>query len=154
MNRLEIGPYIITYDRVATMDCYAHIQRGDAERCGCKDCMNFILARNTVFPVEFLGYLSKFGIDYRKEAEVYHFGKNEKGNHSYGGIFYFIGMMQTKSDSESDADISLCTDSQSFSFSVTNGRSLAQNEFDDRELVEITFKVEVPWLLDESEMTQ
>jgi hypothetical protein len=152
MDHFEIGPCLINYDRDATMDCYSRIAQGDSDICDCIYCRNFVLARDSVFPDEFLGLLIKLGIDYRKDAEVYQFCQMENGLHLYGGLFYFVGQMRSKPDSESDPHITLGPDSKRISFWIVNGRSLAQEEFGQQDLSEITFDVQVPWVLAEPDV--
>ncbi len=150
MDRFEIGPCIITYDRDATLDSYSRIPQGGADDCDCQYCRNYILTRDKVFPPEFLALLIQLGIDFRKEAEVYHFARMENGRHLYGGSIYFVGEMRSIPDSKLDHDMSLCSESRRISFSIINGRSLApQDEFGKQDLCEIRFEVEVPWLLNE-----
>jgi len=75
----------------ATLAAYAELQHGDAERCGCSGCRNFIAARAQAFPGTFRTFLAELGIDPNKEGEAIHYGPVEPSLHFYGGWFYFVG---------------------------------------------------------------
>lgn len=79
----------IDYER--TIAVYDKIEQGSPENCICHDCKNFSANRENIYPQEFKQLLSELGIDYKKEAEIYHMGKLEDGLHHYGGWFHFKG---------------------------------------------------------------
>ena len=85
METMSIGPWVVKYDAETTRAVYAQIESGDAERCGCEPCLNFARVREKVYPQEALKVLDKLGVDFTKEAEVYHFSKVRPGWHHYGG---------------------------------------------------------------------
>jgi hypothetical protein len=63
---------------------------GDAERCGCSYCLNFIAQRQTAYPENFRLLLDQPVIDPEKEGEVYECSPD--GNSTiYGGWFYLVG---------------------------------------------------------------
>jgi hypothetical protein len=88
---LRIGDQLIGFDREATVAAYSQIRHGDAERCGCAGCRNFIAARAQAFPDKFRAFLDDIGIDVNKEGEAVHYGPVEGDVHFYGGWFYFVG---------------------------------------------------------------
>ena len=91
MAELRLGDQLVRYDRDATVAAYAQLQNGDAERCGCSGCRNFISAREQAFPRQFKVLLAELGIDLTKDGEVVDFGVVDGGMHYYEGWFYFVG---------------------------------------------------------------
>jgi len=68
----SFGQWQYTVDVAATAEAYARAPHGDAQRCRCSTCRNFISIRDTVLPNEFRNFLLSLGIDPLKEGEVYH----------------------------------------------------------------------------------
>jgi hypothetical protein len=157
METLQIGPWVIKYDADSTRKVYEQIPDGDAERCGCEFCMNFSLARNQVYPKDVIQVLTKLGVDFKKEEEVYHFRRVEPGWHHYGGNFHFVGTIGTvspkkNSDAQSSQEDFIAVN-QNFSWFFNTKRDLAIDAFGDQPLVQIIFNVRVPWLLETEEPT-
>ncbi len=50
MKRVIFRRWTVAVDVEATTKAYAGIERGDAERCGCTPCVNFVAAREQVYP--------------------------------------------------------------------------------------------------------
>jgi len=61
-----------------------------AVTCTCIPCKNYLAVREKYFPQQTSEVLQSFGIQYKKDIEVYHMGKVE-GLHLYGLWFYFVG---------------------------------------------------------------
>ena len=93
MAEFRLGDQLVQYDRNATLAAYAELQHGDAERCGCSGCRNFIATREQAFPDMFRTFLAELGIDANKEGEAIHYGPISGGQHFYGGWFYFVGKL-------------------------------------------------------------
>jgi hypothetical protein len=85
-------------DEARTAESYARASQGDAERCGCSFCRNFIAARDVALPREFWEFLVRLGIDPLKDGEVYHEGRLAPGNHCYGGWYHFVGELTETGD--------------------------------------------------------
>ncbi|HET8825026.1 MAG TPA: hypothetical protein VFM77_07850 [Terriglobales bacterium] len=98
MTELRIGDQFIRFDRQATIAVYSAISQGDAERCGCQGCRNFIIQRNAIYPREFRDLLTKIGIEVTKEGEAVHEGPKDNA-HFYSGWFYFFGEVIEKGES-------------------------------------------------------
>jgi hypothetical protein len=105
-----------------------------------------------VYPTEFKEFLELLGIDYTKEAEVYHFGRVSPGWHLYGGCFYFIGTAQ-KIVNEPDGKVEAkSSERENFQWHLLGTRALAQESFEEhRSLVEVNFKAKVPWVIEGEE---
>ena len=91
MGELRLGDQLVRYDRDATLAAYAQLQHGDAERCGCAGCRNFIAGREQAFPDAFRTFLAELGIDPNKEGEAIHYGPVDGDLDFYGSWFYFVG---------------------------------------------------------------
>lgn len=97
MIELRVGDQLVRFDRDLTIAAYSHVERGDADRCGCLPCRNFALLRGTAYPPDFREFLAALGIDPNKEGEAFHYGPKE-GQHLYGGWFYFVGELAEKGE--------------------------------------------------------
>ena len=140
------GEWLYTFDRDATVAAYARAPHGDAARCGCTYCMNFIAVRDVALPEDFRHFLQELGIDPKKEGEVYHDGRKEQGAHFYGGWYHFVGSLETTGDF---APVRF-----SGGLIAYMCRSYAPNlpAFDGLPLVQLEFRAEnVPWVLVEIE---
>jgi hypothetical protein len=91
MVELRLGDQLVRYDCDATVAAYAQFQQGDAERCGCSGCRNFVAAREQAFPGQFNTLLDELGVDPTKDWEVVDYGAVEGDMHFYEGWFYFVG---------------------------------------------------------------
>lgn len=141
------GDWLFSVDRDATVAAYARTPHGDAVRCGCAYCRNFIAVRGTALPADFQRFLRELGIDPEKEAEVYHEGREAPGAHYYGGWFHFVGSLERTGDF-SPATFSGGLISYMCSRSAPNLPAL-----DGLPLVQLEFRAaKVPWGLPEPEL--
>lgn len=145
METLRINLWAIEFDYDVTKSAYSKILQSDPERCGCSYCKNFILARQKVYPKEFLNVLTRIGIDSHKEAEVAEFGEIKPGLHSYCGWFHFVGRI-LKRPKEDD----YLSKSENFSWSFTPQRICLPDAFNkEMPIAQVDFLANVPWLLKE-----
>ena len=91
---MEIGPWTVEVDVEATRsELYAEAVSGCAE-CGCRDCRNFIAARDRIYAAPVRQLLASMGIAGDKELEAYPLGPDiVSGGIHYGGWFPFIGLV-------------------------------------------------------------
>ncbi|MHC4060920.1 MAG: hypothetical protein ACYSUC_05675 [Planctomycetota bacterium] len=154
METLSIGRWVVSYDAETTRKAYAQIESGDAERCGCEYCLNFARVRDDVYPEEALKILNQLGVDFRKEAEVYHFSKVKPGWHHYGGSLHFVGKIEKvvhelrPTDGEPTRFLKLA---ENFSWLLSSRRELVPDVFGDLPVVQIIIDAKVPWVLDTDE---
>ena len=140
------GEWRYTSDRGATIAAYSKTECGGSDTCKCDGCRNYVRARGSLFPSEFLRLLADLGIDASKEAEAYHNARISPGFHDYGGWFHFVGMLEVTDDFPS-VDFG-------GGFSVWMCKAIAPriSALDDSPAVEVGFHSSaVPWLLDEPE---
>jgi hypothetical protein len=142
-------------DPEATRTAYAQIESGAPERCGCDYCRNFIALREQSYPREVLDLLAQLGIDYRREAEVYHLARLPGGLHQYGGWFHFIGTFEGPEPWEADASgrrrLHMVPIDDRFSLTFRREAQLAPEPLKDQPLVQLEFAVQIPWILDRPE---
>jgi hypothetical protein len=140
------GQWQYSVDRDATVAAYERVAHGDAVRCGCNGCRNFVAARSQVFPAEFLALLNSLGIDPTKEGEVYTEGRKAPGSHYYGGWFHFVG------DLPITGDFAFVPFSNCLLVSMGKKSAPGLPELDGLPLVQLEFRAEnVPWVLSEEE---
>ena len=140
------GQWQYSVDREATVAAYARAEHGDAVRCGCNGCRNFVAARSQVFPPDFLALLYSLGIDPSKEGEVYTEGRKALGSHNYGGWFHFVGELSVT------GDFAYVPFSNGLLASMSRRSAPGLPELDGMPLVQLEFRVEdVPWVLAEEE---
>ena len=156
MEILHIDPWIIKYDKEATLQAYDQIEIGDPERCGCGHCLNFAAARREIYPEKVKKIFEKLGIDYKKEVEVYHLQRIKPGWYYYGGWFHFVGTIVEVVNNLVPLDVNgepvdYVPINKDFSWYFRSKRDLAHNAFHDQPLVQINFTCNVPWILNTQE---
>jgi hypothetical protein len=153
MRNFQYKYWLIEFDREATIDVYKNIEKGDAERCRCCYCRNFIVARDVVYPPDFITFLQDVGIDYKKEGEVFQCYKIRPGLHLYGGWFHFVGKVHNVSTAEEN-DVIDFQDGE-FHCSVTPVSGPLHENFNEywkeRLVAEANFRASVPWLISDPE---
>ena len=91
MDLLELPGWRIEYDRSATAAAHERAPASGPETCGCGPCRNWAASRIRFLPEAFRELLSRLGIPFDREAEVYHNCRLESGLHSYGAWYHFVG---------------------------------------------------------------
>lgn len=141
MPERRLGDQLIRYDRDATVAAYSQVRHGDAERCGCSGCRNFIAGRTQAFPDAFRTFLAELGIDPNKEGEVYECGPVEGGLYFYGGWFYFVGELV-------EAGQRLSNEGESFEYWFSSSFPSPLAVF-GKAVATVEFTTRIPWILDE-----
>jgi hypothetical protein len=93
METLSIGRWLLKYDKRATILAYDQIQSGAAQSCSCDYCLNFVAARDKIYPLKVKAIFEQLGVDYKKELEVFYCNKEKTGLHCYAGEFHFVGYL-------------------------------------------------------------
>lgn len=138
------GPWTYTVDREATASAYCRAEVGGVDSCPCAPCRNFRLVRDRVFPPEFLMLLDQFGIDPRKDAEIYYIAKLASNVHAYAGWFHFVGILE-KTEGDQLANIR-----DDFGIWMHCACVLRLPTLKDLPMVQLEFDARaVPWVLDE-----
>ena len=123
ITSLTYRDWILECDVDATRRAYEGLLHGGAEECGCSGCRNFIEQREFVFPAEVLNLFGRLGMNYRRDAEIYHIARMESGSH-YGGWFHFVGNILKE-------PIGPVKIEDRFTIDFLNDRSLAAKSFED-----------------------
>lgn len=100
MHPVRYHAWAIQVDVEATARAYAQLSTGEAEKCGCRDCLNWISHRLSAFPAEFIQFIRQLGIDPLKETEIaeYEGGGVEPSRNLYSGEFLFHGELLSGPD--------------------------------------------------------
>ena len=142
MDRMQSGDQTIRYDREQTRKAYAAVKGGDAERCGCSYCLNFVAQRATAYPENFRLLLDQLGIDPEKEGEVYECGPDGPLR-VYGGWFYFVGELIEAGERMTDA-------ASGFQYFFTDAKRLPSPQVDFGEnVLAVEFVTKLPWVISE-----
>ena len=127
----------------------------DRDRQRHSRTLNFIAQREQSYPREVLDLLARLGIDYRREAEVYHLARLPSGMHQYGGWFHSAGSFEGPDPWEADASgrrrLRMTPVDGRFSLTFRRDAQLAPDPLKDQPLVQLEFLVHVPWILDRPE---
>ena len=90
LRTFEQNGWILEVDRESTAELYQKIPL--ISECTCGYCLNFVTAY-VHFPQAVKDFFEQFGIDPRREGEVYHLGDEKEGTFLYGGFFHFVGRL-------------------------------------------------------------
>ncbi len=71
MQVINILPWKVHCDNIATRNAYHKINKGYAENCGCEHCLNFLNVREEFFPEKVKIIFQELGIDYQKGYSGY-----------------------------------------------------------------------------------
>jgi hypothetical protein len=141
----KFGEWEYICDRQATEEAYTRAVGGGSTACSCNGCRNFVAARHTAFPATFIELLKSWGIDSRKDGEVYHNARLASGLHDYGGWFHFIGKL------EKTGDFQAVELRPGFTAWLLKASAPPLDVLHGLPLVEVQFHTDrVPWVLDES----
>lgn len=94
MESFNINGHIVKVDVQKTIALYERLPLvSDKAHCGCEDCRYYTQA--IVHASQAIQhFFAQFGIDPRKEAEVWRASKNEDGTYYYVADYHFIGEIQ------------------------------------------------------------
>ena len=146
MTKIDYRDWIFDCDVEATQQAYENILAGGLEGCGCSGCRNFLEQRESVFPQEVVHLFGALGINYERDAEIYHTARMESGLHLYGGWFHFIGSVSKQPNGPAQVG-------EHFTIDFLVDRALAAKSFESQPLIQVEITAEVPWVLkDEKEM--
>jgi hypothetical protein len=99
IERLEIGGYVVEYDREATAAAYSCIVVSGPESCGCWYCRNWAAGRERVVPAAVRDLLTRLGVPLAGEIEVWEV-PDEEHAHLYGGWYMVIGRLVSRPPEE------------------------------------------------------
>jgi hypothetical protein len=156
METLSIEPWLLKHDKHATALAYAQIQSGAAEGCACDYCLNFVAARENIYPLEVQAMLEQLGVDYKKELELFWCNKEETGLHCYAGEFHFVGYLVDNDhagncpDSEAVA-LNFENEAQNFIWRFSDKVIRPNKAFAGKALVAFHYAIRIPWVLKQTE---
>ena len=149
MDRYSIAEWTVFHDREATREFYNghHLITDD---CDCLYCRNYLRAIPEL-PKELLALLDRFGIDPRKEAEVYQCMKNEDGRHLYGASYHLVGELMVDEDYIASEDDLYKRDGlyllfKDYCIRFSSDVVLVPESF-PRPVIQLEFQVTIPWVV-------
>lgn len=142
-THFQIGGYELEFDPAATAACYARVQLPGPEACGCAHCRNWIAAREKVLPSQLRDLLLRLGIPENGEIEVWE-TPGQSQSHIYGGWYFIVGRIL-------NGKVGRTFEIDSFEMSFRSWGSFAVSAFEDQEVCELHFQVEIGEFLEEAE---
>ena len=140
MTRVHYRDWVFDCDVEGTRKAYEEIPAGGVDTCDCSGCRNFLAQRESAFPKEVLTLFSQLGINYERDAEIYHVCRLDSGMHSYGGWFHFMGSIAEQPNGPA-------TISEHFTIDFMVNNALAAKAFEKHKLVQVEITAELPWVL-------
>ncbi len=144
MAEITYREWMFDCDVEATRRAYETISAGSVEACECSGCKNFLAQRDSIFPEEIRKLFDELGVNYKRDAEIYHIAQLQPGLHQYGGWFHFVGNILRQPLGPASMD--------HFTVDFVPDRSLAANAFENYSLVQIEITMEIPWVLTEEQL--
>lgn len=144
MAQIRYRDWVLDCDVEATRAGYQTISQGGAESCNCAGCRNFLAQRDAAYPPEVLNLFNELGVNYKRDAEIYHTARLEPDVHLYGGWFHFVGNIVTQPTGP--------TTLNNFTIDFIPNNALAIKAFENQPLVQIEITVKLPWVLSEPEL--
>ncbi len=146
MEQLDLEGWIVKFDAERTRLAYAASDHG-AHDCSCWYCRNFIAARDSAYSTPFLELLERLGVERHKEAEVYELGPaSAPKTRLYAGWYHFVGEVTV--DPGTETKLAEKDETQWYVHFTQRG-DLAPQSFRGLKLVQVGFRVELPWVLTE-----
>lgn len=139
MNYYTIGKWKIQYDRATTLKLYKEIRPSLIWQCNCYSCRNYNFIREKIYPGNFLEILDKLGINYKKEAEIYHIRKTGFKKQLYCGWYHFTGRFIKNPGRNSVIYLS-----DNFQIFFTENKILVHDVFNTHPVIQVEFKTILP----------
>ena len=144
MTEIAYRDWVFDCDVEITRRAYETISAGGVETCECSGCKNFLAQRDSVFPAETMKLFDELGVNYKRDAEIYHITRLSPGLHQYGGWFHFVGNIVKQPVGPANLD--------HFTIDFVPGKALAAEAFASHPLVQIEITAEIPWVLTTAEL--
>jgi hypothetical protein len=149
MVRITFASWVLECDPEATRGVLAALPAGGPEECGCLYCRNFVLARATVYGPRFRALLAALGVPPDRESEVYENGPGARpGYRLYGGWFNAVGRVIAGPEG---AELAGKAADPGLEVGIVPAKALVPDALAGREVLEIGFHVQVPWLVPDPE---
>ena len=144
MTEITYRDWVFDCDVEGTRKAYESIAAGGVETCECTGCKNFLVQRDSLFPDEVLNLFKQLGVNYKRDAEIYHTARLRPGVHLYGGWFHFVGAIRNEPIGPAKFD--------NFTIDFITDPTLADKAFENQPLVQIEITTEISWALPEKEI--
>lgn len=163
---LQVLDWRLRTDAETTRLAHESMLIGGPESCGCLYCRNFAAARQLAYPAEALELFSSLGIRMDRETEVVAPVRTSEGRWFYGGWFHFVGeiidgpelppLVKTH-DVQSDVEGGVVRKLEykplvdGFEIAFSTQAHLLPEPFKERQVVQLEFSTEIPWVIPERE---
>ena len=140
IEQIHFRGWILEVDAAATSAAYEAARPVGPEACGCRDCRNFIAARDVAYPPDLKELATRVGVVPLTETETWEHGPVDPAHplvRLYGGFFHFVGRI-IHDPGTSDSDVYFMEQ-----------RSLLPDTFGPQAVVQVEFSFSAPWLLEE-----
>jgi len=149
----RIGRWELDIDPVLTAECFA---RSNGPRCNCEGCRNFRALGENAFPIPFRALAAELGIDLSKPSELGHYSIGPGSLHDMHGWFHLVGSIRFGRDATRQvAENSWWADDEPLlglpELGFTNRTALLPEAFKGLPIVQLDFRMGVPWVLDDSD---
>ena len=143
---LDFGPHLLRCDPEATRRALDAVALAFPERCGCRDCLNFIAARERVYTSETVELLARplvqQGIAPGKEVEALRCHQLPNGLHRYEVWMHFAGTVLTAFDA---APFEVAEHVSCWCSRIATGP--IERAFGDGPVAQVAFIADLPWLI-------
>jgi hypothetical protein len=147
-----IGRWKVDIDPVRTADCFARYPNDVP--CNCEGCRNFRALGENAFPIPFRTVAAELGIDLSKPSEIGHYDYGPGSVHDMHGWFHLVGKIKSGRDAKRQvAENSWRADDEPLlglrELGFTDRIDLLPEAFEGLPIVQLDFRIEVPWVLNE-----
>jgi hypothetical protein len=150
MQRAQIGPWEIAYDREATQAAYAAGGDCNDYYCGCQGCMNY-LANARAFPEEMRQFFDSLGIDPTKPSHLSCAIATSENEYFYDGWYHVIGHQASGEAISFEGFPYHITDD--FWVGLASSPIHVPKEIPEEQALQLDFSFSLPWLLTEPKDT-
>jgi hypothetical protein len=152
VDTVQFKRWVLLADPERTAEAYRAIERSAAEVCGCDPCRNFLAQHEGIYPPDVRELFARLGMDWQREAEVYHMARVGPGRHHYGGWLHFVGDLKSGEDSKTALEdgatrVSFEEITPAFAIAFTRAPDLVAPSFGRLPVLQLEFAVELPWVL-------
>jgi len=127
------------------------VSESGPDRCTCRDCKNFLAARERIYNPQVLELFRKLGIDPQREAEVVIYPLPDRPGYRVGnGWFHVVGrVLEGPPDRRGGTLLFVHTEPYDMDLLVTSHAGLIPDSFDGHPVIQLEWSGPVPWMLDE-----
>jgi len=143
MQRIQIGPWEIEYDREATRAAYAAMSSDGY--CDCQGCRNY-LANMRTLPETARQFFNSLGIEPEKYSSLGCAIATGEDEFHYDGWYNFVGQHPSGEDIRLEYTHKL---TENLWVGLTTSLALVPEVIPEKQALQLEFSASMPWLLNE-----